>query len=348
MSQPQMSEYKVPLRVSFTGVATDIPRRIGRHTGYSICAAIDKYVRVSITTNNHEPPFIEPKCDLIDSLLAKIPFAADMPRMQIRWDSDIPLGNGLGGSAALLVAVASHFFHNPLHQASVAGAVEMERGAGWQDGAICAYGGCRVFQFRHDYFSLSETFCPPSNIDFMLVSTNKTHDTAKQYKNPTPFSQEQIEDSAERVRVFGKALRNNDVVTLGHLLNETYDVKNRAPNYVTPEMESFYREALKNGAYGGKVMGSGGGGHFIFCVDAEDRKRLRKLAQSYGYDDVPFRFLSERETDNLTNIKRVHQEKEQNYYNELEVLREDLRKERLRNSELRQENHRLSSLWSKE
>ena len=55
-------------------------------------------------------------------------------------------------------------------------------------------------------------------------------------------------------------------------------------------MDSFYREAMI-GAYGGKIMGSGGGGHFIFVIDAEDRKRLRKLARSYGYSEVDFRFI---------------------------------------------------------
>ena len=63
-----MSIYTAPLRLSFTGVATDIPDRIGRYTGMSICAAIDKYVTVEITTNNHEPPGIYPACDLIESL----------------------------------------------------------------------------------------------------------------------------------------------------------------------------------------------------------------------------------------------------------------------------------------
>lgn len=285
-----MSVYRVPLRVSFTGIATDTPRRIGYHTGASICSTINKYVRVQITTNNHEPPFVEPKCDLIDNFLARMPFSADIPRMQIRWESDIPLGSGLGGSSALLVAVAMHFFHNPVYQAAMVGRVEIERGAGWQDGAICAFGGCRMFSFRHDGFELMESFKPPHYIDFMLISTNQTHDTAEQYKNIFNFTSSDIEDNMDRVKAFGRALRDNDLDTLGNLLNETYEIKSRLRNYATPEMDSFYREAMI-GAYGGKIMGSGGGGHFIFVIDAEDRKRLRKLARSYGYSEVDFRFI---------------------------------------------------------
>ena len=288
-----MSTYRVPLRVSFTGCATDVPDRIGYYTGAAVCASIDKYIEVRITTNNHEPSFIEPSCDLIENLLEKLPFQADIPRMQIRWASDIPLGSGLGGSSALLVAVAKHFFSNELYQASFASAVEMERGAGWQDAAICAYQGCRVFNFRHDGFMLVETLQMPDAECFMLVFSGLYHDTAKNYSQRIPHSCDYIEANADRVRRFRNALALQSYEKIGKIVEEVHYAKKQKSTYAIEGMDGFLEEMRVNGAYGGKLLGSGGGGHYLLVIDPSKREELNKIVELYNYQDIPFRFDNE-------------------------------------------------------
>ena len=46
----------------------------------------------------------------------------------------------------------------------------------------------------------------------------------------------------------------------------------------------------KNGALGGKVMGTGGGGFMLFCVDNGKRKHLRKTLESAGLKYMDFKF----------------------------------------------------------
>ena len=289
-----MKEYRVPLRVALGGMGLDIPSRIRYNTGMSISCAIEKYVHVRITTTNHEPSFIEPECDLIDRLLQKLPFAADIPRMQIRWHTDIPLGMGLGGSSALLVALSKHFFEDPFYQAHFASTVELERGGGWQDPAICAYGGCRAIKYRHDTFTLSESFRPPDSNNFMLVSTKQRHDTKKQYKKNILSSTETIKQNSERVSKIAAALRRDDYTMIGELLDETYQIRNRlSDNYTTAPMHDFYLDALSEGAYGGMLMGSGGGGHFILVIDPSRRGDLLAVAEKYRYACVSFTFHNE-------------------------------------------------------
>ena len=285
-----MSTYRVPLRVSFTGCATDVPDRIGYYRGASVCASIDKYVEVRITTNNHEPSFIEPSCDLIEDLLEKLPFQADIPRMQIRWASDIPLGSGLGGSSALLVAVAKHFFSNPLYQASFASEVELERNAGWQDAAICAYGACRVFKFSRNGFTLTETLSMPQSEYFMLVFSGVYHDTAKQLSHTEPHTQDFIERNAERVRLCRQALYGRNYEMLGKMVNEVHAVKNLNPTYSIDGMDEFIVEMMVNGAYGGTLLGSGGGGHYLLVIDPAKREELNEIVRAYNYQDIPFSF----------------------------------------------------------
>lgn len=286
-----MSEYKVPLRISFTGLATDIPARIGRYTGIAVCAAIDKYVRVRITTNNHEPPFIYPECDLIDLILAKMPFEADIPRMQIRWESDVKIGSGLGVSSALLVAVARHFYKGELYQASIANEVELLKNGGLQDPVICAYEGCRVLSFRYDGFLISETLSTPDSDYFMLVDSGRRKDTSRQYVNHEPFGSEYMRGNKANVELAKCAIRGGYYQMLGECIRYVHKVKSQRTNYAIPYMDEFLSDALKNGAYGGKLCGAGGGGHFLLVINPDQRQKLIEIADYYGFSDVPFRFI---------------------------------------------------------
>ena len=287
-----MSEYQVPLRVSFVGGALDTPDYIGYGTGISVCAAIDKYVHVEITTSRTNlPPYIEPECDFIRDLLDSIPFHADIPRMQIRWSSDIPLGSGLGGSSALLVAVSKHFFHNPDYQAYMASAVELHRGHGWQDSAICAWGGCRVFTYRHDGFMLSETLKTPDSNHFMLLSTGKFHDTSVQRGSIKQMDSDTFNEIKECNRLGIKALRHGDYETVGQVCSSVHEFKCQNPLYITNDMQDFLNESKEAGSFGGKLLGSGGGGHFLLVTNPDRRKYIRELAKSYGFNEIGFNFV---------------------------------------------------------
>ena len=48
--------------------------------------------------------------------------------------------------------------------------------------------------------------------------------------------------------------------------------------------------AINSGALGGKIMGAGGGGFFLFCADDGKRKHLRKTMESAGLRYMDFKF----------------------------------------------------------
>ena len=284
-------EYVVPLRISFTGCATDNPVKIGYHTGMSVCATIDKYVRVKIMGKTLSPSVIEPECDLIQPLLDALPFRADIPQMQIEWESDIALGNGLGGSSALLVAVAKHFFHHPHYQAEFVATVEQATNHGWQDSAACAYQGCRVFKFRHNGFLLSETLPLPDASQFMLVSTNQQHDTKKLLSSLELHTTDYMNANAQRCKSFILGLRRKSPEMMGMVLNEVHLVKSERPTYLIDGVNDFLDEAKMSGAYGGCMLGSGGGGHVLLAVDSDRVEELQLIISQYGYTHVPFNFV---------------------------------------------------------
>lgn len=284
-----MKTIKVPLRLSFTGTLCDIPTRLGYFTGSSICAPIDKFVEVEFVDDTSRPPYVYPECDLVDSLLDRLKFLPSVKDVQIRWKSDIELGMGLGGSSALLVAVARYFLCNWKHQAELAGLVEIENNAGWQDPAIVSFGRTASFLYRHDGFTIRETFRALDSQHFMLISTQQKHDTSKQYGDPVQLTSDFVKDNEDRNNRFGAAVTQKNYQRIGEIITETYYIKKQRSNYVTVEMDSFFHEAL-NLAFGGRLMGSGGGGHFIFVLPVADRDKLRRLVDAYNYVEIPFNF----------------------------------------------------------
>ncbi len=55
-------------------------------------------------------------------------------------------------------------------------------------------------------------------------------------------------------------------------------------------LDKIYKEGIKNGALGGKLLGAGGGGCFLFYVKPEDRNRIIKIMNDLGLKLIPFVF----------------------------------------------------------
>ena len=80
-----------------------------------------------------------------------------------------------------------------------------------------------------------------------------------------------------------------DLDDFGRLLDESWKIKrNLAKAVSTDAIDLLYQKAIDAGALGGKLLGAGGGGFFIFYVDAEKRAAVREALSDLLY--VPFRF----------------------------------------------------------
>ena len=55
-------------------------------------------------------------------------------------------------------------------------------------------------------------------------------------------------------------------------------------------LDAIYAGALQNGAIGGKLLGAGGGGYFLFYVPAFSRHKLMRWIKEKGLIYTPFRF----------------------------------------------------------
>jgi D-glycero-alpha-D-manno-heptose-7-phosphate kinase len=64
---------------------------------------------------------------------------------------------------------------------------------------------------------------------------------------------------------------------MGSILDESWHLKRSLSDRISNDvLDSVYATAKKNGALGGKILGAGGTGFFLFYCRPEEQERLRR------------------------------------------------------------------------
>jgi len=81
-----------------------------------------------------------------------------------------------------------------------------------------------------------------------------------------------------------------DLHHFGELMDAHWETKKKLSDKITfSQIDKWYKIARSNGALGGKIMGAGGGGFFMFyCEDSKNR--LREALAAEGLQEMRFRF----------------------------------------------------------
>jgi len=75
------------------------------------------------------------------------------------------------------------------------------------------------------------------------------------------------------------------------MLDEHWTQKRRLASAMTDTaIDEHYEAARKAGAIGGKLMGAGGGGFFMFYVRPAERRRVQEVLTARGLRPMRFRF----------------------------------------------------------
>jgi D-glycero-alpha-D-manno-heptose-7-phosphate kinase len=310
-----------PLRISLGGGGTDLPSYYGRHGGFLIAAAIDKYVYVTVmrpfspgiylkySKLEHVNQVDEVQHPIIREAIRMLDFKT--PQLEITTLADIPSGTGLGSSGsfttALLRALYAHrrrLLH-PDELAALACEIEIDRlgePIGKQDQYIAAYGGVTCFNFNQDgsveavplKISMETLFELEDNL--LLFFTGYSRSASGILKDQhirTGQADQEMLNNLHYVKELGhrsrQALEAGQTAMLGELMHEHWQHKKRRSSGMSnPQIDEWYELGRKNGAVGGKLVGAGGGGFLLFY--AEDHRRLREAMVRAGLEEVRFRF----------------------------------------------------------
>jgi hydroxymethylglutaryl-CoA reductase len=218
--------------------------------------------------------------------------------MRIEVFPDVPRSMGLGGSAAMAVAIVralDKHYHLGLSDEEVNRlAFEAEKLAHGHpsgiDNTLACYG--KPLVFRSGTPPLVEPLNIKTPIPMVIGMTGYEGLTAKTVGRVNAAWQqdrklyERIFDQIDALVLRGvQAIQDEDLITLGELMNVCHGMLN-ALQVSTPELEQLVDIARESGALGAKLTGGGGGGSIIALCDGDTSSVINAI-RSAGYQAIP-------------------------------------------------------------
>jgi D-glycero-alpha-D-manno-heptose-7-phosphate kinase len=297
------------------GGSTDIPSYYEKYGGFIFAAAIDMYMDIFIkrprsdnSIHVHYKNFeAVASVDQIKHEIAReaLRLASIGNKVAISFKSDTTAGSGMGSSGACAVGLfrgLSLFQDREISNLKAAElSFDLTRNLGLPDGKqdpyACALGGFVVLEI--DTAGAVEVIrpaiaCETVNNFFertLFFYTGVVRDSA-------PLLAAQSEERAiavkHRTKEIGREIYRNflkgDLNAFGDLLDEHWQIKRQMSADITSgTFDEIYAAARMAGALGGKIMGAGGGGYFMFyCPSAADRCRVREALAPFDLFEMHF------------------------------------------------------------
>lgn len=257
-------KYRAPLRMDFAGGWTDVPFIMGDMKGF--------------VSNVTIKPLIEYKNGQFNF-------------------SGYPRGSGLSTSTAakVLELISSKTYNSDSKTLSQIGEdlfnlenTELNWAIGRQDQYSIVFGGFNCFEFGKDYakkieFNITKEILDEFKKNLLLIHTGTSRNAQSAveqvYQNhKTSSGRNALEKLARLGLEFARTLEKGDFIKCASIMEENFEAQIQLASASTsPALERMYEFAKKNGLYGGKISGAGGGGAFIFyCKDPEDLKNAMK------------------------------------------------------------------------
>jgi D-glycero-alpha-D-manno-heptose-7-phosphate kinase len=172
---------------------------------------------------------------------------------------------------------------------------------GYQDQCAAAVGGLNYFEFWQD-----------GTISYKPVIMTKERKTAFKnnlmlfYTGVQRFAEDVLKEQIDKTQKgevtkdlseiramvdqgFSILTSDADLSGFGELLHKAWMSKKKLSSAISSNyLDDIYQKAMGAGAIGGKLLGAGGGGFFIFYVEPEKQGPVRMALKDY--QEVPFDF----------------------------------------------------------
>jgi len=235
------------------------------------------------------------------------------PGIELHSTADVPAGCGLGTSSAFTVALLNALhaykrdFINQQQLAEEACHIEIDilgEPIGKQDQYMAAFGGLTCLTFDKNGDVLAEPLRVSREIvdhlenNILLFFTGKEREASDILAEQDTRSKQNdpaILNNLHQIKEIGLETRNyletGQPDMLGELLHAHWEVKRkRSRNISDPFLDECYELARKNGAAGGKLIGAGGGGFFMFYCKNSHKPRIIEAMKKNGLRWERFRF----------------------------------------------------------
>ena len=313
---------RTPLRISLGGGGTDLASYYAKYGGFLIAAGINRYcsiiankrfkndLRLSYSEMEIKESIDEIKHPIFREALR---YADIKEGIEVHSVSDVPAGSGLGSSSCFTVTLlnALHTYKRDYisqrQLAEEAAHIEIDvlkSPIGKQDHYASAIGGITCFTFEKDGNVIIEPLKVSyetieqldSNLQYFYTGVERNaNDILVEQDIKSKSNEFSMIQNLHEVKEIGlktrTALESGKVDELGDLLKYHWQIKKERSNKMTsPFIDECYEEALKSGARGGKLIGAGGSGFFMFYCKNDDRYRLNQTMMRMGLRPIRFHF----------------------------------------------------------
>ena len=297
---------QAPTRLSLFGGGTDLPTYANKYGGICLNIAINVYQNMLLSMNSGKvrKEFSLSNLGVPDgadisfymTICKDLGFSFDGVILDCEFDGIIHAGMGSSASAAVaLIGAINRIKGLGLTRGEIAEKAwdievnKLNMYGGRQDQYAATFGGVNVMEFEKDKVTLtplSPQFIKPLLPSIVLFYTGENRSSPKIQEGFKELTNEQVEslDYLKRMVVeVSRLITEGDIKGVGLLLDQCWEAKKKSNKGVSNEtIDKTYREAKKNGAWGGKVMGAGGGGFMFFMVDPLIRDKFIKRMEKEG------------------------------------------------------------------
>lgn len=315
---------KTPLRISLFGGGTDLKSYYKKKNGAVMSFAINKFLYVILKKNenlvdykfrvNWSKTEFTNNINKIEHPIVREAFKLfkiNFP-IEVSTFSDIPANTGLGSSSAFAVGLIHciskllNLNYSSRKIAEIAAKIEIDllkRNIGKQDHFASAIGGFNIIKFSKtekvfvNKINLSKKVTDNFNKSFLVIYLKKKRDASVILSNQTKLVKKNFQalDKIKQNVFYAKnILKKNDknfIKKFGQLLSNNWKFKKINNDKVSyKKVDNLYSRAIKLGSYGGKLLGAGGGGYFLFFVNQITKNQIKKKFKTYPLLNVKIHF----------------------------------------------------------
>jgi len=293
---------RTPLRITLGGGGTDLPFYYKNNEGFCVSASVKYYTYVTLSKTFYNYFILKySKSEKVKNIgnIKHSTFKEIYKHFKVKDYleatslADIPSGTGMGSSSSftisLCLALNRHLNKRlNLNQIiSLACSSEMKithSNTGKQDPYGVSYPGFNAFVFHKDdsvsrkKIKVSKFFLKQIEDRFVLVYSNFSRSSKKilASQKETYLANKSTMLYYDKLKELGyqsfKALKESDIESIGYILNEQAMIKNIInKNKINSELENLRKLCLANGALGGRILGAGAGGFFLFCTKDKNK-----------------------------------------------------------------------------
>ena len=316
-----------PVRISFGGGGSDLTHYFSEISGAVINTTVSLYSHATLKVRNDSKVVVtsrdlgqkleaenlsialkqEGRFGLLQSILLAI-----RPEFgfELYLHSDFPMNSGLGGSAVVSSAVLGCFnqfrrdkwdLHELAELAYQAERLHLGIAGGWQDQYATVFGGFNFMEFRMDQNIVhplrihSDTLLELEE-SLILCDTGTTHESGDIHEDQRREMQHEdvrqlVRSNVELSYRMRNLLLRGRLLDFGYALDEAWQIKRHLSTKISnTRLDFIYQGAIQNGALGGKLLGAGGGGFFLFYVPPFYKHGLMDHLEVCGLKVQPFRF----------------------------------------------------------